>query len=223
MKQVSLDSHQLYIYLHEILSQSYMAKSATSSLDKITALRNDIADCTDMRLRQAMMKEVPSLNYDTFRNIHSFLTHLSNISRLLWPPAIISNTKCYCEKPKANGKVCGICFARARSEALLNALAIVDPDHVVKSRTIRDHLEHFDERIDFWVQNSLDGNYVQDMIGPKNAVQGISDGDRMRQYDPTTTDLLFRGEAYSLMVLYNGLIDITQRVECALSKIDRDR
>ncbi|WP_044313079.1 hypothetical protein ACTACH_15275 [Pseudomonas syringae] len=213
-----MDNRQLQAYLQEIISQSVMAECALNALNQIMAVRNEIANCTDIYARRKMREESAHLSNDTFRNIHSFLTHLSNISRLIWPPVISSVTKCYCGKPKANGMVCGSCFGRARSADVLAALGLNDSDHIIKTREIRNHLEHFDERLDSWVQTSQRGNLVQDFVGPKGFFQGIDDGDCMRQFDPITGDLLFRGETYSLVALYSGLQDINQRAAVAFHK-----
>ncbi|WP_370683045.1 hypothetical protein AB9V60_13630 [Pseudomonas syringae pv. atrofaciens] len=215
-----MKNDELKVYLEEIIGQAKMAISATTSLNELTALRNKIIDCQDVSVRRRMISESPNLGYDTFRNLHSFLTHVSNISRLIWPPIISSNKKCYCDKQSAKGGVCGACVGRARSANILKALEIGDADHIIKTRTIRDHLEHFDERLDNWVQTSKHRNYIQDFVGPKDAIRGVDQGDRMRHYDPETADLIFRGESYSIIELFDGLDDIISRTMTALAKLD---
>ncbi|WP_338509132.1 hypothetical protein [Pseudomonas poae] len=100
----------------------------------------------------------------------------------------------------------------------MSALNIVDPEHVLKNRTLRDHLEHFDERIDHWMQTSERRNYVQDYIGAKGGIQGMEESDMMRQYDPDNGNFTFRGETHSLVDLFAGLQDVLGRTRDAISK-----
>ena len=67
---------------------------------------------------------------ETFRNLHSFLTHSSCVSRLLFPPGSGKNSN-----------------AGKRAAYLKNYLGVQE-DHGIASRTLRDHLEHYEERLD---------------------------------------------------------------------------
>ncbi|WP_055134548.1 hypothetical protein [Pseudomonas mediterranea] len=203
-----MENEILRIYLGELETQSIMAINAAKPLDEIMASYYYVEDLT--------AENKNYLHKNTFRVIHSFLTHLSNVSRLIWPPAISPRQNCFCGKPKANGLVCNTCVARDRSAAILKALELQGQEHVLRERTLRDHLEHFDERIDHWTQNTKMKCYVQDYIGPKDGFYGIDQADMMRQYDPTTGDFTFRGETYSLPMLFEGAKDIRARAQAAL-------
>ncbi|WP_433860674.1 hypothetical protein [Pseudomonas thivervalensis] len=199
-----MDKHLIEIYLVELESQSLMAINATGVLNLIGVKMDS--------------NQYVGTNYECFRTIHSFLTHLSNISRLIWPPALSSTQKCFCGKPRANGLTCSICISRARSAQILAALDIQDDAHVIRNRTLRDHLEHFDERIDHWMQTSENKNYIQNYIGPKGGIAGFDESDKMRQYDFVSGEFTFRGETYSLVSLFSGLKDILSRTRAALLK-----
>lgn len=199
-----MDKNVIEVYLSELESQSLMAINATGVLNLIGAKID--AD------------QYIGTNHEYFRTIHSFLTHLSNISRLIWPPVLSSGKKCFCDKPRANGLTCSVCVATVRSAQILAALDIQDDEHVIKNRTLRDHLEHFDERIDNWMQTSEHKNYIQDYIGPKGGIAGFDERDMMRQYDPASGEFTFRGEIFSLVSLFAGLKDILSRTRAALLK-----
>lgn len=119
--------------------------------------------------------ELPS---EFFRVAGYFLQHSSAVSRLLWPPGDRNRQK----KKRA----------KQRGAFLRNSLKIPDA-HVLHNRTIRDHLEHFDDRLDDWVENSPHRNIVDYMIGPRSAIGGsaINDKDIMRLYDPDKKHFFF--------------------------------
>ncbi|WP_426134860.1 hypothetical protein [Pseudomonas sp. PWP3-1b2] len=208
-----MEAHFLMVYLREVESQSLMAMNAITNLDHVAAAVMKKDNDIDFEQRN-------TLNKECFRSVHSFLTHLSNISRLLWPPAITSNKKCSCGKPSSNGMMCSVCVTRNRSSQLLNVLGLQGAEHIIKNRTLRDHLEHFDERIDDWMQTSKNQNFVQDIVGPKGGIMGLEESDMMRQYDPMTGTFRFRGETFSLIELFKGLNDVLARTRQALGKYD---
>ncbi len=145
-----------------------------------------------------------------FREAGNFLQHSSAVSRLLWPPG--GNSR---QKKKR---------AKQRGAHLRKNLEIGD-DHTLKDRTLRDHFEHFDERLDDWAETSPNKNIVDNMIGPRNAIGGFSikDDDIMRLFDPATKMLIFRGERFDVQALVNGLTDIQTRARKRLEKLEANR
>jgi hypothetical protein len=108
--------------------------------------------------------------------IHALLSAAANVSKILWPP----NTA----------------FAQ-RGEELRRALE-VGPDSMIQHRDARNHLEHFDERIETWYEASRDRNFVDTNIGPLGMIPGIEVGDMMRSFDPSTGILHFRGDSWDI-------------------------
>jgi hypothetical protein len=104
----------------------------------------------------------------------------------------------------------------SRGGELRNALGLPDHGHVLRSRQMRDHLEHFDERLDDWQASSIRHNYMQDCIGSAGAIAGIDAGDVMRWFDPATNCFRFRGEEYKLEPSVAAVEDIHQRVVAQL-------
>ncbi len=123
-----------------------------------------------------------------FFSIHAFLTHASNASRLLWP------------SPKA---------AQARGEQLRNALKVPAASGL-RSRNLRDHFEHFDERLDFWASSSARRNFIDMNIASKGAISGFDVSDVHRNFDPETEELTFRGETLSLSAIRGELIRLRE-------------
>ena len=66
---------------------------------------------------------------------------------------------------------------------------------------MRDHFEHYDERLDYWWETSASHNYLDMSVMPPSAVQGVSETDMFRVFDPTTGDLVFWGERFNIGAL----------------------
>jgi hypothetical protein len=164
-----MDNRAKSVYLGEISQQCNFALNAVGNLNQaLKAL--EVAD--KMAARQLAQAEI-------FRSIHSLLTHASNVSRLLWPLGT--------DGPRAE-----------RGRILREALGIDDGDHPLRTRRLRDHLEHFDERLDDWQASSSRHNFVQDNVGPWGVIAGIDERDVMRWYDQAAKKFIFRGESFNV-------------------------
>ena len=115
---------------------------------------------------------------EVFRSIHSFLTHASNVSKILWP-GTVPKQKHNEPDNQYQQRIRNIKRAVLRATELRNELGL-PKEHILKSRKLRNHLEHFDERIDDWEEHSKNKNFAQDYIGPPNAIAGIARTDSMR-------------------------------------------
>lgn len=181
-----MDDFAIRIYLTEASNQAQMALSAVRSLNH--ALGRTSSQDISHQERRYFHREV-------FRSIHSLLTHSSNLSKLFWPP----------HKNGEPGR------RRAqRGATLRGVIGLPDDGHLLKQRRIRDHLEHFDERLDSWNNPEARRNFVQDTIGPPEAIQGVDEGDMMRGYDPNSRNFTFRGERYDLQALSDCLQELLQ-------------
>ena len=138
---------------------------------------------------------------EVFRGIHSFLTHASNVSKILWAglPKKKPNESDEQYKLRINK------IKKVRRAAELRDELGLPEEHALRNRQLRDHLEHFDERIDDWEEHSQNKNYVQDNIGPENAIVGIDKTDMMRWFNPTNDTFLFRSETFSLQDIATAL------------------
>jgi hypothetical protein len=87
----------------------------------------------------------------------------------------------------------------------------------LKDRRLRNHLEHYDERLDDWVESSPRRVYVDMSMGPKEAVTagGIQDSEVMRLFDPKTWIFAFRGEEFNLQSFFVAISDVAARTQAA--------
>ena len=127
---------------------------------------------------------------EAFALLHYLLIHAGIVSRILWPPA-----------KKA---------PRVRRARELREMLGVDDTHTLADRRLRNHLEHYDERLDSWVKESVRHGFVDRWIGPRAGIQGVDDKDIFRLFDPVEKVFIFRGESYAIQGLVDSLDDIRE-------------
>ena len=198
-----MDKHIIGVYLSEVQSQCNFGTNAIKALNNVLPRLTKAGQDGNPDLRNTLHAEV-------FRTIHSFLTHASNVSRLFWPtlPKHRKN-----ESDEAYTARCMAIPKIVRGKILRTEVGLPDDGHELKSRKLRDHLEHFDERLDQWQNESVRKNYIQDLIGPKGSIVGTDDGDMMRWFDPSAKKMRFRGEEFDLQALANALVDVLEKVQ----------
>jgi hypothetical protein len=91
---------------------------------------------------------------------------------------------------------------------LRESLAIAD-DSALASTDLRNHLEHYDERLDRWYRNSARHNYADFIIGPRaTTIVGLDDTDIFRFFDPETNEVVFWGEHYAIQPLVDEIVKL---------------
>jgi hypothetical protein len=120
--------------------------------------------------------------------IQNFLTAAANISKACWG---------------AGGN-------RADERRPLRESLAIEDDNPLSNTDLRNHLEHYDERLDRWYKNSEQHNYVDYLIAPAGgtALVGPADTDIFRRFDPSTGDVIFWGEHYSIPALRDAIQDL---------------
>jgi hypothetical protein len=119
--------------------------------------------------------------------IQSFLTAAANISKTLWG---------------SGGRL-----AEARAD-LRHSLRVPE-NTALASTDLRNHLEHFDERLDRWHAMSKNHNFVDFAIGPKGrTVVGPDETDMFRQFDPETGEIIFWGEVHPVMPIRDAITEL---------------
>ncbi len=143
---------------------------------------------------------------DPFQSAQALVHHAAAVSRIFWPPG---------GRDSAKGE-----RSRRRGEALRHSIGVAE-GHPVQDRALRDHFEHFDERLDEWAEGSSNRNMVKNLVGPRSSISGpgISDGDIINHYDPATNVYAFRGEHFDVQALTTGLRDIYAKVNKKLGTI----
>jgi len=191
------------VYVSEVKKQCEFGLAAVKYLNHaLQQLQN----------RELARDESQFYHSEVFRQIHSLLTHASNISRMFWPPS---------PKQKQNETDQDFEDRLLKIDKVVRGRVLkveygLDDSNPLKNRTLRDHLEHYDERLDHWRNNSVNRNIVSDTIGPPNAIVGPAETDMMRWFDPTRNVFKFRGEEYDLQGIaasIDQLLPISRKLE----------
>ena len=206
-----MNCHIRLVYLREAVTQCDFARNALLGVNNVLPRIRPAAMAGDMEKSKILHQEV-------FRSIHSLLTHASNVSRMFWP-AMPARRKS--EDAAAYEARCNANPRLARAKTLRECAGIPE-EHGLRSRELRDHLEHFDERLDDWQATSTGHNYVQDFIGPAGAFAGIDEADMMRWFDPTTNRFRFRGNEYDLQSLADSLGELRAKCEAAITRQEEE-
>jgi hypothetical protein len=145
-----------------------------------------------------------------FGEIHTLLTHAGNISKLFWP-LLKTRGKNETDEQYAQRQP-----ASVRGEQL-RQLFHIQPGHLFEKRPLRDHLEHFDERVDEFLvewkavnkQRAADGKppagYSDLFVAPQWFVDKIDInqlGFILRHFDQETGIFTFRGKPYDIKEIY---------------------
>lgn len=126
---------------------------------------------------------------DVWASIQSILVASANVSKILWPVRVQSEWR---------GK-------------LLREQLGIEEDNLISDRTIRNHLEHYDERIEDWCTNVKSAVYMDSRIDPfERSPMGIHQFSH-RSYNPTTRTLSFRNESIDLTAVLAVLTKIREK------------
>jgi hypothetical protein len=109
-------------------------------------------------------------------SIEQLLTAAANVSKALWGQGTPMN--------------------EAR-RPLRESLGIDDSSQF-SERRMRNHFEHFDERVDEWWIKSPSHNLADRNLGPIGMIQGLDEISMFRQFDSDTMEVIFWGDAFSI-------------------------
>ena len=121
--------------------------------------------------------------------IQSILVAAANVSKILWPPN---------KKYKARGNY-------------LRELLGIDNDNVLSNRTLRNHLEHYDERIEKWFETTSSAVYFDAKIDPFEKTAMSLPQFFHRTYNPLTREITFRNESFDLAAILDSLAKIREK------------
>jgi hypothetical protein len=125
--------------------------------------------------------------------VQGLLVAVGNISKLLWPAR------------DADTDI-------ALRTALRESLDVAD-DSVLAPRTFRNHFEHFDERLESWARTTKHRNIVDTSVLAPGSIVGLDQGDFLRNLDPTTLKVTFRGDEYALKPVVEAVEDLYVRAK----------
>jgi hypothetical protein len=196
-------------YVSEVRVQALSAQQAFKSINVgvIELMRNE-----HRRHEHGWFVTVVEL----FRHLHSALVHSRNLAVLIWPADAIK-TKAETREQFANRKA----VMEQRSALLRTELGITE-DNPLMDRKLRNHLEHFDERIDAYYADNP--TRMADLIlgGPDQASnEGVPKKGQYRHYDYRNKTMYFHGEPYPLMPLYTAVEDMYERAQTWIEALRR--
>jgi hypothetical protein len=126
---------------------------------------------------------------ETWAAIQSILVAVGNVSKILWPAR-----KIY----------------KARGEHLRKLLQI-DEDNLLTDRTFRNHFEHYDERIENWLNDNSTAVYTDPVIDPFEPQPWSLPKVYHRKYNPVSKVLTFRDENIDLSEVLTAIADILKK------------
>ena len=130
---------------------------------------------------------------DRVGSAQALLVAVGNISKLLWP----SNPR-----------------LAKRGNQLRTSLSIRGGS-VLAPRNFRNHIEHFDERLEEWATSSQRRNFVDSNVGPPGMIAGVDKKDFLRNFDTERFAITFRGDTYAL----RPVVEAVQQLRDAAAKV----
>lgn len=98
---------------------------------------------------------------------------------------------------------------------LRKSLAVAD-DSPLRDPDLRNDFEHFDTRVEDWLEKWKDHNFMSRNIGPHSAVTGIPVEERFQWYDPSIGIVTFWRHSVSLPAVMTEVRRIMPVVEAAI-------
>lgn len=86
---------------------------------------------------------------------------------------------------------------------------------------MRNNFEHMDERIDRWWLTSKQHNYVDRLVGLRDPNESTDLTDIFRVFDPSTTNVGFWGEEFSIQALVDEVTGMLPTLAAELEKPQR--
>lgn len=127
-----------------------------------------------------------------FASLQALLLAVANISKLLWGT---SPTTSEARRP------------------LRSALQVND-DSPLRNRDLRNHFEHFDERLEEWVERDPRRNFVDMNVGPPGMLGGIDPAQSfLRHFDPSRWVASFWDEEYELLPVLDAAAELRERAK----------
>jgi len=85
----------------------------------------------------------------------------------------------------------------AARKSLRESLGVSDASPL-SERRMRNHFEHYDERLDEWWEKSPNHNIADRNLAPVGGIAGLDRLSMFRQLDPMTMEVIFWGETFNI-------------------------
>lgn len=143
----------------------------------------------------AHMKSEQSTASNIINSIDDFVDHAARAALILWP----------------------VKKSRDVSAAGLRKTIAVDEDHPLKNRNLRHSLQHFDERLQAWIDANPNGNIADYLVGPENMIVGGA-VTQFRRFDPATKMYYFLDHCYDIQAHVQAVVDVLNKVKAVLDE-----
>jgi hypothetical protein len=112
----------------------------------------------------------------TWFSVENLLSAAANASKALWGQGATAN---------------------AARKPLRDSLGVTDTSPL-SERWVRNHFEHFDERLDEWWVKDPNHNIADMNLLPVGAIVGLARLSTFRQLDPSTLEVVFWGDTFNI-------------------------
>ncbi len=136
-----------------------------------------------------------------FFNVHAFLTHTGNLSKLLWPM-----------KPRRKSGESDQAYQQRSTDQedrgkTLRAELDVEDDSSLESRKLRDHLEHYDERLEEFIRAPHPQGLIDMAISPpqSDVQSGIV---YHRLFDPAQMRFIYQNDVIELIGVSHAVLEL---------------
>lgn len=170
-----------------IQSMLFNAKAAAASIEQINAVMHVVKENSPENPVSALPVQY------LLGNLQNLVLHAAALSRYFWPSRDQHDW---------------------RGTQLRRALSIED-DSPWKSRDLRNAIEHFDERLDTYLDVGLTGKIIPEYVGPMPASGGVP-LHLFRAYFVDTGDFELLGRRFNMPLIAREVL----RVEAALRQMD---
>jgi hypothetical protein len=145
----------------------------------------------------------------TWYSVQGIVAACANLSKLLWPNEEGASDR-------RSSRETAVTPVPGRGEALRDSLG-VSSNSLLQSRSLRNCFEHFDEELEAWAGSSEKRTLIDTNLGPASAIRADA-GEVLRNLDPATLVLTFRGESFELRPLLHEVVALHERTVARLEK-----
>jgi len=176
------DSDREIFSPHEIFYIHSMLFNTKSALKSIATLEYEFRNIPE----ECKLKDIESLNTDSIlNNFQNLVIQAGSISRYFWPIRKSHNWR-------------GL---------KLRKIFGINEDSPLKSRGLRNAIEHFDERLDKYLEGDIVGIIFPHFVGPRPSQDGVP-GHFFRAYYLDEGVFQILGESYEISSITSALLDV---------------
>ena len=185
-----LNKRQLTIYIQELSYEIQLlfaaAKNYNNAINQLKENSNN-DQTADIQLQLLL-------------SINGIVGAAARISSLIYPKGL----------PKKDVKSSDR-FRVARGEELQKIIGL--GDSLLKDKSLRNYIEHFDEKIDKWARDPNIRSYVSKLFGNLDNIIGLERKDVMRQIDIENGVVTIPDETFDIQQIINAALELKAKIE----------